>query len=177
MLTWTTYGTWLQGHKKGYVKEGKILEPSETLEKDNLSRLKCSPFRLNHHQKIIVETAIKKKALESNQKISAIIVYSNHVHVVVEKDSLSIEETVSYYKNAASIALLNLEFSHKVMVTGFRQAVLLQPEGTGAENCIRKKTLTLLVSPQVYLGGLVSLAFGENWEDNKLRSGRAKQTI
>jgi len=25
MVTWTTYGTWLQGEKKGYVKNGKIL--------------------------------------------------------------------------------------------------------------------------------------------------------
>jgi hypothetical protein len=104
MLTWTTYGTWLQGCKKGYVKKGKILGPSESLEKDNLSRLRCPPVRLNHRQKIIVETAIRKKALELNQKIWAIIVYSNHMHVVVEKDLLSIEETVSYYKNAARVA-------------------------------------------------------------------------
>ena len=119
MLTWTTYGTWLQGHKKGYVKEGKILEPSEALEKDNLSRLKCSPVRLNSRQKIIVETAIKKKAMELNQKISAIIVYSNHVHVVVEKDPLSIEKTVSYYKNAARVALRNSGFNTRLWSRGF----------------------------------------------------------
>jgi hypothetical protein len=119
MLTWTTYGTWLQGNKKGYVKEGKILEPSEALEKDNLSRLKCSPVRLNHRQKMIVETAIKKKALELNQKILAIIVYSNHVHVVVEKDLLSIEETVSYYKNAARVALRNVGFNTRLWSRGF----------------------------------------------------------
>ena len=119
MLTWTTYGTWLQGHKKGYVKEREILEPSEALEKDNLSRLKCSPVRLNRRQKMIVETAIKKKALELNQKISAIIVYSNHVHVVAEKDSLSIEKLVSYYKNAARIALRNVGFNTRLWSRGF----------------------------------------------------------
>ena len=119
MLTWTTYGTWLQGNKKGYVKEGEILEPSEALEKDNLTRLKCPPVRLNHCQKIIVETAIKKKALELNQKILAIIVYSNHVHVVVEKDSLSIEETVSCYKNAARVALRNVGFNTRLWSRGF----------------------------------------------------------
>ncbi len=119
MLTWTTYGTWLQGSKKRYVKEGKILQPSETMEKDNLSRLKCPPVRLNPVQKMIVETAIKKKALELNQKISAIIVYSNHVHVVVEKDSLSIEETVSYYKNAARVALRNAGFNTRLWSRGF----------------------------------------------------------
>lgn len=119
MLTWTTYGTWLQGSEKRYVKEGEILEPSEELEKDNLSRLKCSPVRLNHHQKIIIETAIKKKALELNQKILAIIVYSTHMHVVVEKDSLSIEETASYYKNAARVALRNIGFNTRLWSRGF----------------------------------------------------------
>ena len=119
MLTWTTYGTWLQGHNKGYVKEGKILKSSEALEKDNLSRLKCPPVRLNRRQKIIVETAIKKKALELNQKISAIVVYSNHVHVVVVKDSLSIEKTVSYYKNAARVALRNAGFNTRLWSRGF----------------------------------------------------------
>jgi hypothetical protein len=119
MLTWTTYGTWLQGNKKRYVKEGEILEPSEAMEKDNLSRLKCSPVKLNHHQKMIVEMAIKKKASELNQKILAIIVYSNHVHVVVEKDSLSIEETASYYKNAARVALRNKGFNTRLWSRGF----------------------------------------------------------
>lgn len=119
MLTWTTYGTWLQGHKKGYVKNGEVLKPSESLEKDNLSRLKCSPVRLNRRQKMIVETAIKEKALALNQKISAIIVYSNHVHVVVEKDALSIEETVSHYKNAARVALRNSGFNTRLWSRGF----------------------------------------------------------
>ena len=25
MVTWTTYGSWLQGDKRGYVKDGQIL--------------------------------------------------------------------------------------------------------------------------------------------------------
>lgn len=119
MLTWTTYGSWLQGSKKRYVKDGTILEPSEALEKDNLSRLKCSPVRLNHRQKMLVETAIKKKAAELKQTILALIVYSNHVHIVVEKNSLSIEKTVSYYKNAARIALQNGGFNTRLWTRGF----------------------------------------------------------
>ena len=31
MITWTTYGTWLQGDKRGYVKDGRILEGDRTL--------------------------------------------------------------------------------------------------------------------------------------------------
>jgi len=119
MLTWTTYGTWLQGNKKRYVKNGEILGPCEALEKDNMSRLKCSPVRLNRFQKEIVESAIKNKALELKQKILAIVVYSNHVHVVVEKDAMSMEETVSYYKNAARIALRDKGFKTRLWSRGF----------------------------------------------------------
>ena len=35
MLTWTTYGTWLQGDERGYVKDGRILGGNEALEKAN----------------------------------------------------------------------------------------------------------------------------------------------
>ena len=29
MVTWTTYGTWLQGDEQGYVKKGKVLGASK----------------------------------------------------------------------------------------------------------------------------------------------------
>jgi len=31
MITWTTYGSWLQGGKRGYVKNGKILPANDKL--------------------------------------------------------------------------------------------------------------------------------------------------
>jgi hypothetical protein len=31
MITFTTYGTWLQGDERGYVKNGRILPGDETL--------------------------------------------------------------------------------------------------------------------------------------------------
>jgi len=35
MVTWTTYGSWLQGDKRGYVKNGEILLAEKILEKSN----------------------------------------------------------------------------------------------------------------------------------------------
>ena len=35
MITWTTYGTWLQGDKRGYVKDGKIYKKNPQLEQKN----------------------------------------------------------------------------------------------------------------------------------------------
>ena len=36
MVTWTTYGTWLQGDERGYVKNGKILSENPALKKVNI---------------------------------------------------------------------------------------------------------------------------------------------
>ena len=54
MLTWTTYGSWLQGDERGYVRDGRILcgdkEPvtlCENLQKDHT-------VKLRHNEKDIV---------------------------------------------------------------------------------------------------------------------------
>jgi len=36
MVTWRTYGTWLQGTKKGYVKDGEVIKKNERLRQDVL---------------------------------------------------------------------------------------------------------------------------------------------
>ena len=40
MLTWTTYGTWLQGELKGFVKNGKARGDNVALRKSNIRNLK-----------------------------------------------------------------------------------------------------------------------------------------
>jgi hypothetical protein len=35
MLTWTAYGSWLQGDRRKYVKNGQILDPNPSLESKN----------------------------------------------------------------------------------------------------------------------------------------------
>ena len=39
MLTWTTYGTWLQGELKGFVKNGKAQCENDALRKSNIRNL------------------------------------------------------------------------------------------------------------------------------------------
>ncbi len=119
MITWTTYGTWLQGDKRGYVKKGQILEPCEKLERANKERLKSKPIRLSRRQKIIVEKTIREKAKELGQNIPALVVYSNHVHVVAETTALSIEKIVGHYKNAARVALRKDGFKERLWARGF----------------------------------------------------------
>lgn len=119
MITWTTYGTWLQGDKRGYVKNGKILRKNNTLLKSNLKRLKNPATKLDAEHRDIVHHTILDKAKEINQKIHAIAVCSNHVHIVAEHTNESIEKVVSYYKNAARLALRAGGFNGRVWTRGF----------------------------------------------------------
>jgi hypothetical protein len=40
MVTWTTYGSWLQGDKRGYVKNGTILPANDKLKSANRKQQK-----------------------------------------------------------------------------------------------------------------------------------------
>jgi len=50
MVTRTTYGTWLQGDKRGYVKNGKIFSENPYLKKANIQSMARSDVRLNKKQ-------------------------------------------------------------------------------------------------------------------------------
>ncbi len=51
MITWTTYGTWLQGDEKGWVKDGEVLKKNEQLRRDNEQRLIKDAVRLSANEK------------------------------------------------------------------------------------------------------------------------------
>ena len=119
MITWTTYGSWLQGDERGYVKDGKVLPKDDTLLHSNLKRLKNPATRFDHEHCEIVRHAILKKAHQINHKIYAIAVCSNHVHMVAQRSNKSIEKVVSLYKNAARLALRAGGFNGRVWTRGF----------------------------------------------------------
>jgi REP element-mobilizing transposase RayT len=119
MLTWTTYGSWLQGDNQGYVKDSKILPASPALELANKAMLKSPQFKLNTIGKNIVRKAIAKEAKILGQTIYAMSVFSNHIHLVVNYNELPIEKVVSHYKNAARLALHEAGFGGKLWTRGF----------------------------------------------------------
>lgn len=114
MVTWTTYGTWLQGDKRGYVKDGQILKPDANLEAANLRNLQKHPVRLTTIQKEIVNQAIAGKAEQLGQNVLAIAVCQNHVHLVIAYNGTPIEFSVKHYKNAAILALRKLGHQGRV---------------------------------------------------------------
>jgi REP element-mobilizing transposase RayT len=119
MLTWTTYGTWLQGDERGFVKDGQILNKNETLENINKFNLEKEPVRLNAKQREIVKNTIIEEAKRVSQKIFALIVFSNHIHLLVEKNQNSIETTAALYKTAARKALYKTGLEGKIWSKGF----------------------------------------------------------
>ncbi len=119
MVTWTTYGTWLQGDKRGYVRAGQTLPADTGLEEANKKQQKSEVLRLTSAQKRVVEDAVVKEARRFGQEILALAVCSNHVHLVVSSGSESIENTVSRYKNVATCALKKTGLTKKIWTRGF----------------------------------------------------------
>ncbi len=119
MVTWTTYGTWLQGDKRGYVCDGKVLPADAGLEEANKKLQKSGFVRLTSKRKKVVEDAVLKEAQRIGQKILAMAVCSNHIHLVVSSGYESIESTVSRYKNVATSALKKTGLTKRIWTRGF----------------------------------------------------------
>ena len=114
MVTWVTYGSWLQGDSRGYVKDGEVMKKNERLRQDNEARLVKDAVRLGAREKEIVEQAIKNEAVRQNVHLHAIAVCSNHVHVVVGYSGFSIEDIVREFKQAGMAALKQFGMTGKI---------------------------------------------------------------
>jgi REP element-mobilizing transposase RayT len=119
MITWTTYGTWLQGDERGYVKKGQTLAANEALEQTNKKLQSQNAVRLSKAQQQIVRTAITKQAQLQGHHMYALVVQSNHVHVVIKYSPEPISRIVAHYKNAARVALKVMGHSGKLWTKGY----------------------------------------------------------
>ena len=119
MVTWTTYGTWLQGDRRGYVKDGIVLKENLGLREANKRELKHKAVRLGKRERVIVKNAITKSVLKREQCVYAITVCSNHVHVVVSYTERDIGRCVRDYKNASVFALRRNGFVGRVWTSGY----------------------------------------------------------
>jgi REP element-mobilizing transposase RayT len=119
MVTWTTYGSWLQGDKRKYVKDAQILPANESLAESNREVLTKEPVRLTRQHRQIVEDAIRRKAIEFGQQIYALAVCYNHLHLVVSYIPKPIDFVVQHYKAAGLIALRKAGIQCKIWTKGF----------------------------------------------------------
>jgi REP element-mobilizing transposase RayT len=121
LITWTTYGTWLQGDKRGYVKDGEILPRDDKLSEANKSNQKGDVIRLSTQQKKIVHNAIVKESATIGQQILALAVCSNHVHLVLNYIPKPVADIVAYYKKAGRLALKASGIEGKVWTKGYNK--------------------------------------------------------
>ena len=128
MITWTTYGTWLQGDKRGFVKDGEILLPNQSLVDSNKRSLKKEPVKLSGVQRQIAQITIIEKARKLNQRIYALSVRSNHVHIVAEYIPKPIGLVVRHYKNSVQVALRKMGLSGEVWTKGFDKGYCFNPQ-------------------------------------------------
>jgi REP element-mobilizing transposase RayT len=119
MITFTTYGTWLQGDERRFVKDGITYAANQSLADLNKQNLSKSPVRFSKNHRTIVAKAVFEKADKLNQKILALAVCSNHVHIVVDYAPIPIGKIVRYYKNAAQVALRKVGLTGRVWTKGF----------------------------------------------------------
>jgi len=89
LITFTTYGTWLHGDKRGSVDKRRNVYGSEFVGRDlarnrkERAALKNSPFLLTQRQRKVVLRAILEVCENRGWVAHAVHVRANHVHIVV----------------------------------------------------------------------------------------------
>ncbi|MHC4574072.1 MAG: transposase [Planctomycetota bacterium] len=154
MITWTTYGSWLQGDKRGFVKKGMTCPANKSLADSNKASLTKKPVRLSKTHRQIVQDAILQKAASLNQRIHALSVSSNHVHILAEYIALPIGQVVSHYKSAAQAALRKAGVAGRVWTRGFDKRYCFDQQGlrTRIDYVNSHNRKPPIISPQIYLG-------------------------
>lgn len=119
MVTWTTYGSWLQGDKRGYVKNGKIMPGDDKIFQSSRELQKWPTVKLDSEARDIVRGAILNEADRIGQTIEALAVCTNHVHLVARPCNETIGGIVSRYKNIAMFALGERDQVKRLWTRGF----------------------------------------------------------
>lgn len=141
MLTWTTYGTWVQGDERRYVKDGETLPANRPLAIDNEEQLTKDAVILTVNQRKAIEAAIRAKANEIGQKLYAISVDSRHVHIVIDYTTTDTGLIVRYYKMAGQTALRKEGFSGRLWTKGFDKRFCFDEKSLyGRINYVKKQS-------------------------------------
>ena len=129
MITWTTYGTWLQGDERGYVKNGRIYPGNKALMEANKQCQSQDAIRLSKVQQRLVRKSIMEEAALQRQKVYALSVQATHVHMVIPYTPQPISNIVAYYKKAARLALKSIGYTGKLWTRGYDKRFCFDMEG------------------------------------------------
>jgi REP element-mobilizing transposase RayT len=87
-IVWTTYGTWLPGDARGWVRKGcwGILEPDPERQRHARVLMAEVEVVLTSAQRELIEQTIREHCRIRQWLLHAVNARSNHVHVVVTAD-------------------------------------------------------------------------------------------
>ena len=132
MITWATYGSWLQGGEKGYSKDGVQHSKDPMLLRANLKRLQKPAVKLDARQKQIVRDEVYKVAERLGQRVYSVAVCSNHVHIVVSNILEEIDSVVGRYKGSTAFVLKKCGVDGKVWARGIDKRFCFDEESLQA---------------------------------------------
>jgi REP element-mobilizing transposase RayT len=87
-ITWTTYGTWLPGDRRGWCKKGHagVKEPDWRVEDEARSRMAQGAVILTDSQRNSIDDTIRTHCVIRGWQLHAVNARTNHVHVVISAD-------------------------------------------------------------------------------------------
>jgi hypothetical protein len=86
-LTWPTYGTWLPGDERGWVKHGSGSQPPDPIKKlEAQARMTEDACRLDDQQRALVNQTVADHCRVRGWELYVVNCRSNHIHVVVGTD-------------------------------------------------------------------------------------------
>lgn len=132
MLTWTTYGSWLQGDKRGYAREGRILSGNEELERANKRLRVGGAVKLGQGEREIIRRAVLAEGERIGEKILAVSVGSQHVHVVIAAGGKAIDKVVSRLKCAAYYETQKDGADRRLWTRGYDKRLCLDEQSLAA---------------------------------------------
>ncbi|MCK5001229.1 MAG: hypothetical protein KAS23_16915 [Anaerohalosphaera sp.] len=132
MVTWTTYGTWLQGDGRGWVKDGSVRSGNEILNRKNFEDMKQDAVWLSGDERVIVKNAILDEVRSIGLTVLAITVQNGHVHVVLNRDGQEFARVAGKLKRAATIVLREAGFVGKVWTKEYDVQYCFDAEGLQA---------------------------------------------
>ncbi len=119
MVTWTTYGSWLPGDKRGYVRNGQTLSGDCKILEQNRACQKSPTVKLDRREIQVVRQAILKEARRIGHEIEALTACTNHVHLAARPHSQSIEKIIGKYKSLTTRALWKYGRQGNVWTKGY----------------------------------------------------------
>jgi REP element-mobilizing transposase RayT len=101
------------------VKNGQTYHGNKTLMQRSKKLQSQDMVKLSRNQQQIVRKAVIEEAELQYQRIYALSVQSNHVHIVAEYTLQPISKIVAYYKKAARLALKTSVHNGKLWTKGY----------------------------------------------------------